>query len=71
MEIDREEHHLVNGSLMKKYAGQVVHLWLNIAGNTSTGGRKVNFTKLRNYNYSECFLLTRFKEQRPIRKQST
>lgn len=41
MEIDHEEHRLVNGSLMKKYCGQTVHLWLNIVGNTSTGGRKV------------------------------
>lgn len=41
MEVDYEEHHLVNGALMKKYTGQPVNLFLNVA-NTSTGGRQVS-----------------------------
>lgn len=41
MEIDYEEQGLINGALMKKYTGQLVRIWLNIAGNTSTGGHKV------------------------------
>lgn len=41
MEVDREDQHLVNGALMKKYVGQSVRLYLNVM-NTSTGGRQVS-----------------------------
>lgn len=40
MEVDHEERRLVNGGLMKKYAGQTVHLYLKVT-NTSPGGRQV------------------------------
>lgn len=42
MEVDQhEEHHLVNGGLMRKYGGEMVRLYL-LVENTSTGGRQVS-----------------------------
>jgi len=42
--MDSEEQYLINGALMKKYSSQQVRIWINIAGNTSTGGSKVQGT---------------------------
>jgi len=42
--MDSEEQHLINGALMKKYSGQLVRIWINIPGSTSTGGNKVQGT---------------------------
>lgn len=41
MDVDYDEQHLINGALMKKYAGQLIRIWVNITGSTSTGGHKV------------------------------
>lgn len=44
------EKHLVNGSLMSKYTGKTVRIWLNVGVGNSVGGRQVSYcTKLWNY----------------------
>lgn len=36
-----EDTRLVNGALLKKYAGQKIHVYLQTAGEESAGGRQV------------------------------
>lgn len=54
MEIDHVEEHLVNGALMKKYAGQQVRVWLQTSGDTSAGGRQVSKEFSHQISFTHC-----------------
>lgn len=52
-----EGQHLVNGSLMTKYVGKSVRIWLNVGVHNSVGGRQVrNLLKIVKFLISVIFL---------------